>query len=195
MDIDGSLAAVLAALTRALDDPAVDIATTLTRVATDSRFAVSSFLGLSVVVQSSGEALELTALDPAIESGDIKASLLMPLRAAPPDPSTAAESVSALILYAGVPGAFVDLAADLAWVTGWHPAAFVMDGHLNRPEAEYGPNRLQVASTVNQAIGILIARGSTPEQAAAELDGSSDGDRLGRSAVAREIIASLDQPE
>ena len=40
----------------------------------------------------------------------------------------------AIILYAGSPGTFVDLAADLAWLTARPLTDFVLDQHLTVPD-------------------------------------------------------------
>jgi hypothetical protein len=185
--INDSLAAALTSLTEALDDAGLDIADTLARVAGDARAAVDSYLGLSLVMIEGGEPLELTVLDEA-GAGDIQASLLFPL--APPDAGVG-RSRSAVVLYAATPGAFVDLAADLVWLTEWDPSAFVLDAHLVRPDAEAGIARLVARSTVNQALGILIARGHNADEALDALDRAAAGSGTDRLGAAREVIASL----
>jgi hypothetical protein len=74
-------------------------------------------------------------------------------------------SINALILYAQRRGAFIDLAADLSWLTGRDPSEFVLDHHFTLPNHLDAPEGLTVASVINQAIGVLIAHGRTPEQA------------------------------
>jgi hypothetical protein len=189
VQINGSLAAALTSLTEALDDAGLDIADTLARVAGDARVAVASFLGLSLVMVDAGEPFELTVLDEAV-AGGIRASLLFPLSAANL-PSGA--SPSAIVLYAGTPGAFVDLAADLVWLTGWDSSAFILDRHLARPPADAGLVHLAARSTINQALGILIARGHNAAEASAALDGAAPASSTHRLAAARLVIASLDQ--
>jgi hypothetical protein len=60
---------------------------------------------------------------------DVLSSLLLPL---PGAPRAAGEPSIALVLYAARPGAFVDLAADAAWLTDRPLSSFVLDGHLAR---------------------------------------------------------------
>ena len=87
-----------------------------------------------------------------------------------------------LILYAGTPGAFTDLAADLAWLSGRDLSDFALDQHLTDLDGHDG---LAALSLINQAIGALIANGHTPEQADRELN-----DRAGRAGVDRRVAAT-----
>ncbi len=98
---------------------------------------------------------------------DIRTSLLVPL--AGTHRGTADTASVALILYAATPGAFTDLAADLSWITGRDLADFPRDEHLALPTGHADPAPLATASTINQAIGVLIGRGSSPEQAERDL--------------------------
>jgi hypothetical protein len=94
-------------------------------------------------------------------------------------------SINALILYAQRRGAFIDLAADLSWLIGRDPSEFVLDHHFTLPNHLDAPEGLTVASVINQAIGVLIAHGRTPEQAHREL-----GARAARGGLDRRNIAS-----
>jgi hypothetical protein len=96
-----------------------------------------------------------------------------------------------LILYAGTPGAFVDLTADLAWLTGRPPGDFVLDQHLSGPARPDTGTYLRTASVINQAIGVLIARGYTPEQAHRELDIQADSAITERHTIAQFILDTL----
>jgi hypothetical protein len=69
-----------------------------------------------------------------------------------------------VILYASVPGAFVDLAADLGWLTGRDHSSHFLDRHLTRP-ADGTASVVRVSSAINQAVGVLIGTGRTPEDA------------------------------
>ena len=73
------------------------------------------------------------------------------------------------MFYAGVPGAFVDLAADLAFGLSVPYGCFRLDEDLTPTLLESGVVGVKETSTVNQAIGALIGRGHTPETAQAEL--------------------------
>jgi hypothetical protein len=73
-----------------------------------------------------------------------------------------------LVLFATTPGAFVDLtanlAADLAYATNADAGVFALDAHLT-PSAASMPVGVAGFSIVNRAVGALIQRGWSPEQA------------------------------
>ncbi len=97
----------------------------------------------------------------------------------------------ALIFYAATPGAFVDLTADLAWLTGRPPSEFALDQHLSAPAGSDAATHLRTTSVINQAIGVLIGRGYTPRQAHSKLDTQADGARTDRYAAAQFILDTL----
>lgn len=84
----------------------------------------------------------------------------------------------AVTLYAANPGAFVDLAADVAYTISRPLTDVAIDEHLSGPDAtqpshgpEATPGAVTVAelSIINQAIGMLIGRGDHPADAHATL--------------------------
>ena len=92
------MAAALAILTEALDEPGTDIAHSLHRLTLDAAAAIPSYLGLSVVVSHSDPPLTITTLADGAITGDICTSLHMLCSR---HRSTATYPVSlALILYA-----------------------------------------------------------------------------------------------
>ena len=97
----------------------------------------------------------------------------------------------ALVFYAATPGTFVDLAADLAWLTGRPPSDFALDQHLSVPAGSDGGTSLRATSVINQAIGVLIGRGYTPRQAHSKLDTQADGARTDRYTAAQSILDTL----
>jgi len=185
VEITAAVAADLAALTEALDDPEIDLARTFGQLVADAKLAVRSFLGLSVRVASGGPAL-LTALDGA-EPADVGASLLIPKPA-----GVAGAAEVDVILFAAAPGAFTDLAADLAWLAGRALHDFPVDQHLALAAEPDSSNGLAALSLVNQAIGVLIAGGHSPEQAERVLDASAVRAGVERHLAARQILAGLD---
>jgi hypothetical protein len=187
VDITAALAADLILLTQALDDPGAELTATLSKLADDARLAISSYLGLSVQAAAGEEPFEFSAFDAGAVPGAILASVLLPL-------SAAGDPAIAVILYAGIAGAFVDLATDLTWLTGLGASSFVVDQHLNGPPPASAPSPLSRLSTLNQAIGVLVARGATPEQALAHLDAQALSSAQDRDVVAAQILASLDRP-
>ena len=197
MKITAAMAAALAVLTEALDEPGTDIAHSLHRLTLDAAAAVTSYLGLSVVVSQSDPSFTVTALAEGALAGDIRTSLHLSL----PGPSDPPNSPAvAIILYAGLPGAFVDLAADLAWLTTRSLSDFILDQHLALAAASLPEAQLRAASAINQALGVLIGRGHTPQQAHWELDTQAAHAGTDRQTAAYHILANIntddyDQPQ
>ncbi|WP_024441792.1 ANTAR domain-containing protein [Mycobacterium sp. UM_WGJ] len=190
MDITAALAADLAALTEILDAPDFDLTDTLRQLAGNTKLAVGSYLGLTVMITAFGRQSTFTVLESGTELGDIVTSMRLPMPPAVSDPI--AGPLAVLILYAGNPGAFVDLAADLAWLTGLALSEFVLDQHRIPPRP--APGGLAAASLIDQAIGVLIARGYTLEHAHRELDARAQRLGVGRIGSANDILDELNQP-
>lgn len=188
MTLTTAIAASLTVLTEALDDPATDIAHTLQLLALDAAAAIESYCGLSVVVPQSDPPLTVTMLADGAVADHIRTSLQFHL---PGRDEPKMTSAVVIIVYAGSPGAFVDLAADLAWLTARPPSDFVLDEHVAlalRPTPE---GQLHAAAAINQAIGVLIGRGYTPQQADWQLDTQAANGRTDRYAAARHILAKI----
>lgn len=66
-----------------------------------------------------------------------------------------------VILYAAKPGAFIDLAADLAWLTGRSLTDFVLDRHLILPKAPDAASGPAVAAPRASAETATAARGTS----------------------------------
>jgi hypothetical protein len=178
-----ALAAHLASLSEGLDRPRDEIETHLDRLLTALVEAVPSLLAMTVTVTVDGYDFSFTAAQP--EPSGVRTSLLIPL------PSTiAAGSDSTLVLYAATPGTFIDLAADLAHALHVELATLILDAHLSVPEPA-GMSGLHDYTTINRAIGVLIARGDTPEAAQQRLHrlASQDGGNL--AATAAELLDAL----
>ncbi|MDT4918062.1 MAG: hypothetical protein QOH89_2762 [Pseudonocardiales bacterium] len=167
MEITAALATDLALLTDALDEPGADLAETLRRLAAAASVAVQSYLGLSVIAGDGARPVTFTALEATVVAADIGSSLRMPLSQHTARP---ADSRLVVIFYARRPGAFVDLAADLSSLTGLRLIDFVLDDHLRLPASRHPADTVLSSSVVNQAVGLLLGRGYTPERAAHEID-------------------------
>ena len=194
MTIPSALAADLALLTDALDTGSADIASTFSLLSSDVAAAVSSYAGLSVRIHSLGGLAELTTLDdPAVIAG-VVTSLRIPVPVASqvPGPSVV------IVLYATLAGAFVDLAADLAWLTDVALADVGLDLDLDLdldPRARSGvATPISSLSSIDQAIGVLVGRGHTPEETLVELETLAARFGGDRHAAALEILDAL-QPE
>jgi hypothetical protein len=192
VEITAAVAVDLAILTQALDEPDTDLAQTLQQLAADAKLAVRSLVGLTVTVKISDQQIHLSSLEHAAERDDILASLAIPLTPAFDD--VGAEPSTVLVLYAGTPGAFTDLAADLAWLSGRDLTEFTLDQHLTLPRGPESHRGLVVLSMINQAIGMLIERGHTREQAEHELDARATRAGVDRRIAASRIVADPDDP-
>ena len=184
MDISAALAADLALLTQALDDSGIDLEAGLRAFTADVKVAVASFTGMTMTIAFDGHDVSFTVHDDATIQP--ATSLLIPLATVTPtDPA------STLLLYAATPGAFVDLAADLIYALRIEPTALVLDGHFDPRAGSGGITGLDEHSAINQAIGVLIGRGHTPESAQHELQrlATLDHDNLRVAAEAHIISA------
>jgi hypothetical protein len=177
MSMSAALAAELVVLTEALDDPDADLNVLLGQLAHDAGIAVPSFLGLAinVALDLSDSPIIFSSFSFGAGSG-IASSLLVPISA--PDASAVQ-----VVFYAGVPGAFIGLAADAGIALGLAPDACVLDAHLTPPPAsssEAGSTALSTLVVVNRAVGVLVDRGFTPEAALQELRrrAEAEGSRL-----------------
>jgi hypothetical protein len=191
MTIPAGLAAELDLLTQALDLPDADVAKTLTRLAADSQTAVDTYLGLTVIIIANRSRFDLTVLNEGAQAGDIRTSLLIPLSAdvGGQNPPTSV----GVVLYAAKPGAFIDLAADLSWITGRPLDDFRFDEHRALPLSDT-PIHLSATSNINQALGVLIGQGCTTEQAERDLHARAVAAGLDVLGAATLILASLAPP-
>lgn len=193
--ITAALAAELIVVTDILDEPGLDVTDSLHRLAAVARAAIGSFLGLTITIVNDGQEVHFTAMEEPGPSTVIVTSLNVPLRSERHGPDTLRErsehQPATLTLYAGQAGALIDLAADISWLTGGELQDALFDQHLVPPDSG-GPRGLGASTTINQAIGVLIARGQLPDQARRQLDRwgeAAGGDRL---SAARRLLGSLD---
>ena len=140
--------------------------------------AVASFRGLQVTIMSTGFPVVLTAIADG-HNGAVLTSLRVPLTLV--DSGFAAGSQ--VVFYASTPGAFVDLAADLAYVLdqvprrpgqdGDHPAPPLirLDADLPPDGRTFSLSGVAELSTVNRAVGVLINQGNHPDDAHESLRG------------------------
>lgn len=188
MKLTPALVADLTSLTSALDDPDVDLQCSLDRLGATVGKAVSSILGLSMTVRVADHPITLTttrtaAPATAARSAVVGASISMPLP----------EQAATVVFYAGSPGAFVDLAADVAHAWTLPPGAVVLDAQLDpHPDcdscAEVGG--LAEFDVIHQAVGVLIGRGHLPAAAHHELDQQARTTGVDVIAAARAILDS-----
>jgi hypothetical protein len=153
MVISESTAAALALLTRAADDPDIDLEERMHAAIAAVEFAVTSYLGLTLTITVQGHEVSFTAGDHS--ENQAGTSLRIPLSLGP-----ATEAASTLTLFAATPGAFVDLAADLSYALGTPNVDLALDEHLAEAN-NAGVTGLAEYSVINQAAGVLINRGHT----------------------------------
>jgi hypothetical protein len=140
------------------------------------RTAVASYQGLRLTLVLGGWPITLSSF-PAIDGESPATSLRLALSLLGPgfDPD------SRIVFYAGRPGALVDLAADLDYLHHrTRPAdppdrPVVLDGDLPPRSTESGLSGLAEYATIHRAIGVLLARGDSPDQAQALLIRAADG--------------------
>jgi hypothetical protein len=159
----------------------------LTVVVAALRAAVPSYRGLSLTLVNHDHPVRVTVFIPPEDGEMITTSLRIPVSALVPR----ADAKSRIVFYAASRGAFVDLAADLAYLLrtqlsspgepagpGGHvdgqPSPHGADGHrpilldsdLPPTTLLSGMTGLDELSTINRAIGILVAEeGHHPAQA------------------------------
>ncbi len=183
MDISAALAADLAVLTQALDDRDDDLEAQLQRFGADVKLAVASYTGMTMTIALDGHNVSFTVNNTPTAAGSAATSLLIPLAAL-----TTTDTASTLLLYAATPGAFVDLAADLSYALAIDSATLVLDAHLPAPDHGPGVTGLDTHFAIDQAIGVLIGRGHTPETARDELHRLASLDHGDLRAAADQII-------
>ncbi len=187
MKITAALAVDLGILTAALDESGADLAHSLRLLAADATAAIPTYLGLSVTVGGSDPPFSFTTLGEGVITGDVRTSLALPR-------DVGVLPAAVLVLYAGSPGTFVDLAADLAWLTARPLCDFVLDQHLPAPAERGTATSLLEVSVINQAIGVLIGRGYTPEKAERYLAAEGADAGISRHAVSLRILAKAHPP-
>jgi hypothetical protein len=143
----------------------VDLDASLAALTTSVKRAVPSYRGLGLIVVIDEQPIMVTSAERG-NASDIATSLSLSLAWVPllgPD--------SQITFYASVVGTFVDLAADLAHALG--SQSLRLDGDI--PSALVsdltGVRRL---STINEAVGVLIGHGHTPDDAQRELRQMTD---------------------
>ncbi len=191
---DTSLATALAVLAGDLNDPSVDLGPGLARLTTVVRAAVPSYCGLSITVLTDRIPVTITAPHPATDPATDSAA------SADPEASTAQAATSLvlplsaisrttegeLVFFASAAGAFVDLAADLAYETATDLVMFALDTRLG---AAVGlAVGVEGFSVIHRALGVLIESGHTPEQARARIAQLAAADGHNLAAVADRIV-------
>ena len=180
MELSAGLAADLARLTDALDDPGTDLADLVGSLHDAFVVAVPSAVGLAFTIRASPAEVTVSTLDGAATA--VATSLQVPLGS-----WTDLEPGSAVIFYAATTGALVDLGADLGWLLNLR-ADVVLDGHLRPTHPHEVTSGLAEMSVIQQALGVLIDRGMTPQAGRDELEHLARESGTTVHAVAAQVI-------
>jgi hypothetical protein len=157
----------------------VDLEDSLEALTASVKRAVPSYRGLGLILIIDEQPVTVTSAERG-NASDIATSLCLSLAWVPllgPE--------SQITFYASVPGTFIDLAADLAHALG--SESLHMDGDIPSALASdlTGVRRL---STINEAVGVLIGHGHTPDRAQDELRHMADVARISIHRAAEAVI-------
>jgi len=162
VELSAGLAADLARLTDALNDPATDLTDLVGSLHEAFLVAVPSGLGLAMTIAVSPDEVTVSTLNGW--AGGVATSLRVPLGG-----WTDLGPGSGVVFYAATGGALLDLAADLGRLLDLSDDV-VFDGHLRPGDGHRVTSGLGEVSVVQQAVGLLIDRGRTPQAARDELE-------------------------
>jgi hypothetical protein len=190
VELSDAVSADLAALTSALDEPGADCATLTQRLGDSCALAVASYLGFCITVIVDDVPISFSMLEDFLDPAEVLTSLMFPLSALGEHRPS-----GAVILYAGSRGAFVDLAADLAYALGATPDAVQLDQHLTPPDAAVSDTGLAALSRRDRALGILLDRGLDLDEGLTELQRRARLDAISVQVAAQRVIdASVRRP-
>ncbi len=196
VETPAALLGALQQLCAAIDQEPAVLTAPLVELGRELKAAVSSHLGVQVtIVTEQGLPVTLTDFAPETDVSTIATSLRLPLAAL-----TRNGACGHITFYGGRPGSLVDLAADLSFVLGsagsggaWSPVSISLDEHRQPSTVNSSLVGAEEASMVNRAIGLLIGRGRTPEEATAALVLGAQEANLSLPAFAEQTIR-LAQP-
>jgi hypothetical protein len=123
------------------------------------RTAVTSLLGWSLTIKVDGGCVTLTSVNPATTSGDVRASLEVPLSA-----FVSADLSGGMVFYASAPYAFSRLRRDFVPTFGPALCRLRLDQDLN-PDLASVVSGVREMSTISRLISVLVAGGDTPGDA------------------------------
>jgi hypothetical protein len=160
----------------------IELETSLLALTAALKHAIPSYRGLALTLVINEQPVSVTSAERE-DTSDIATSLCLSLAWVP-----LLRTDSRITFYASVPGTFVDLAADLAFALGMEGLRLDEDIPLALVSDLTGVHRL---STINEAVGVLIGHGHTPEGAQRELRHISDTTRI---SIQRAAVVVTDNP-
>jgi hypothetical protein len=181
VDVPAALLAHLQDLTASIDQDDQDLDNTLGALTAALHSTASSYCGFQLTIVENQWSVTLTAFTDG-QNVRVGTSLGLPLGLV-----SRVDGESRVVLFAGTPGAFTDLAADLSYALGGIPvdqASPAVDGVDQRGTPVDGPRRvieldadlpplyrksgltgLAELTVLNRAIGMLVSQGYDIEQA------------------------------
>jgi hypothetical protein len=181
VDLPATLLAHIHDLAASIGEPDQDLNDTLVALSTALRSAAASYCGFQLTIVENQWPVTLTAFADAHDR-PVGTSLRLPLALV-----SRVDGESRVVFFAGTPGAFTDLAADLSHALGGisvDQATLVVDGAEQRGTHVDGHRRviqldvdlpprsrvpgltgLAELTVLNRAIGMLVAQGHDIEQA------------------------------
>ncbi|MDV7133474.1 ANTAR domain-containing protein [Williamsia muralis] len=187
MKSNSQLVAALASLTAGLDDPTVDLHQRLAELVAALTESIDSLVSVALTVVVDHRPFSVAV--PVRKGVEAITSVSIPLRR-----QSGPDTESRLVLLAGTPGAFVDLVADVSLAMNSDPATIDVDTQL--PPAVPFENDPGVAmqrdledrSAIDQALGVLLARGATMQAASTHLSQRAEGDNVSMADAARAVL-------
>jgi hypothetical protein len=181
VDISSALATDLRTLTDGFDQ--IDLESLLAEFVTDVRRAVRSYLGVTLTVVDDGRPFTMTVMSDGAGPRDVVSSAALPLSTV-----DGAEPGSQIVFYAGCAGGLVDFAADLSYALQLPLTAVELDRHRPPPSPDDGLVGLAEMMRLNQAVGILIEKGYTAEEAHLELGRVADNAEVTLDHLSQQLI-------
>jgi hypothetical protein len=159
-----------------------DLAQGLARLGRDVAVAVPSSVAVTILLDRMECEVGVSAL---AEPATVLASLAVPL--------SAGAFTGLLILRAGVAGAYLVLADDLAGSPDADDRPAEIDAHLSWPHGSSESLAAALADlrSIDRAIGVLVGQGFPPEEARHELERRADAAHATITAAGRDLVASL----
>ncbi len=185
VEISSNLALALDSLTEVCADPAIDLGVLLQQLVSAAEESVESLVSVTLTVWVDDYPFTVAATTGS-GSDSVQASVWIPLPA-----ESHATVGSELLLLAGAPGAFVDMAADVVFVLRLDPDVVKLDVHLWANDSEIYSETIDLDDrrTVDQALGVLVAQGAVLQDADEDLRLRADRHGYALADAARVVLA------
>jgi hypothetical protein len=193
LEIPQGLLANLRDLTTGIDGDGNAVGELLDALIRELETSVLSFRGLQLTISQNGFPVVLTAFpDGHGQDGAVGTSLRVPLGLL----GSGFTTESRIVFYAGTPGAFVDLAADLTFALDRRastpqraddpePPVILLDADPPPASRAFTLSGVAELAAIDRAIGVLIDQGHNPDHAYASL--REDAARAGMEPFGRAV--------